>query len=289
MSLIKRIPKNTMGRDFVIGDLHGCLPLLQRLMDRVNFDPAQDRLFSTGDLIDRGPFTADCLRLLDETWFFMAMGNHESMLLEYLVARQINSHSDNTNYALDNLVYNGGKWILTYEEQTGKSLQDLQPKLEALPFIVSVGQAGESDRFHLTHGDLLLQDERMLTDEQIDSMEETENSPVNLAMFDARSDHEILHAGIWSRRLFDEPGDYASCKRLDDLSLVYVGHTISKKPRLIASHLFIDGGSFLAYHPRNNSKSYGLHLMDHANRRCYWSNGWEVMESAIPDLDFGTT
>ena len=40
--LIKRISQNTAGRDFVIGDLHGCLPLLQRLMDCVNFDPAQD-------------------------------------------------------------------------------------------------------------------------------------------------------------------------------------------------------------------------------------------------------
>jgi len=59
MPLIKRHPCNHQGRDFVIGDLHGCLPLLHRLLDHVRFDPAGDRVFSTGDLIDRGPFSPD--------------------------------------------------------------------------------------------------------------------------------------------------------------------------------------------------------------------------------------
>lgn len=285
MTLIQRIPKNLQGRDFVIGDLHGCLPLLQRLLDRVNFDPAQDRLFSTGDLIDRGPFTPDCLRFLNEPWFFMVMGNHEWMLLKYLESRQINKQSDATLYALDNLVCNGGKWVLTYEEVTGQSLLDLQPQLKALPFILSVGHSGESDRFHVTHGDLLMDDGQMLSNERIDALEDADNSPWNLAIFGANSDDEIVHAGIWSRRLFGEPSEYSSIKWLEDLSLVYVGHTITQKPRLVASHLFIDGGSFLAYHHKHNAKAHGLHLIDHARRRGYWSNGWDVAEFAIPDLE----
>ena len=28
-----------------------------------------------------------------------------------------------------------------------------------------------------------------------------------------------------------------------------------------------------------------LHLIDHAHRRGYWSNGWDVAEFAIPDLE----
>ena len=84
MPLIQRYPHNRTGRDFVIGDLHGCLPLLTRLLDHVQFDPTLDRLFSTGDLIDRGPDSAGCLELLKENWFHAVVGNHELMLTRYL-------------------------------------------------------------------------------------------------------------------------------------------------------------------------------------------------------------
>jgi len=40
-----------------------------------------DRLFSVGDLIDRGPESEKCLTLLREPWFFMVRGNHEDMLI----------------------------------------------------------------------------------------------------------------------------------------------------------------------------------------------------------------
>ena len=53
-NLVKYIPENTKGRDFVVGDLHGTIHLLQVLLEQVKFDPADDRLFSGGDLIDRG-------------------------------------------------------------------------------------------------------------------------------------------------------------------------------------------------------------------------------------------
>lgn len=46
---------NERGRDFVVGDIHGHAALLDCLLDRVRFDPASDRLFALGDLIDRGP------------------------------------------------------------------------------------------------------------------------------------------------------------------------------------------------------------------------------------------
>lgn len=42
------------GRVFVIGDIHGCLEMLDRLMDKIDWHPDRDRLIFLGDYIDRG-------------------------------------------------------------------------------------------------------------------------------------------------------------------------------------------------------------------------------------------
>ncbi len=67
---------------FVIGDIHGCAVLLERLLARA---PEGSELICVGDYVDRGDQTADVLRLLmarpDITCL---LGNHEAMLLNFL-------------------------------------------------------------------------------------------------------------------------------------------------------------------------------------------------------------
>ena len=77
----QHIPKNETGRDFVVGDIHGCYELLMEQLRYVGFDKSNDRLFSVGDLIDRGPDSERCLDLLDMPWFYMVRGNHEEMMI----------------------------------------------------------------------------------------------------------------------------------------------------------------------------------------------------------------
>jgi hypothetical protein len=75
--LVRALPSNQKGRDFVVGDLHGCFDLLDRLLEIVRFDPANDRLFSVGDLVDRCPDSFRCISFLGSPWFHAVEGNHE--------------------------------------------------------------------------------------------------------------------------------------------------------------------------------------------------------------------
>jgi len=48
-------------RIFIIGDIHGCLEMLERLMDRIAWNPERDGLIFLGDYIDRGYNSKDVI------------------------------------------------------------------------------------------------------------------------------------------------------------------------------------------------------------------------------------
>ena len=77
------------GRLFAIGDLHGCVDELQRLLDEIR--PASgDRLVFLGDYIDRGPDPKGVIDVLIElrdhspARCIFLKGNHEDMFLAFL-------------------------------------------------------------------------------------------------------------------------------------------------------------------------------------------------------------
>nr|WP_170334488.1 metallophosphoesterase family protein [Ruegeria arenilitoris] len=66
----------------VIGDVHGCLVQLEKLLSEV---PQGHRIILVGDYVDRGEHSAEVLRLISaRSDLTCLMGNHEEMLLRFL-------------------------------------------------------------------------------------------------------------------------------------------------------------------------------------------------------------
>lgn len=78
---VQRLPRNTQGRDLVIGDIHGHFDRVGVELERVGFDTARDRLVAVGDLVDRGPDSKAAGHWLEQPWFHSVRGNHDLSVL----------------------------------------------------------------------------------------------------------------------------------------------------------------------------------------------------------------
>ena len=126
----KHGPNPVGGRDLVAGDLHGEFDTLEHALEALDFKPAIDRLFTLGDLIDRGPRSADALDWLERGRFAGGTrGNHEQMMVNALLGYAPFVPRDSSAAGL--WISNGCDWWYESEEaervRAGDDLEDRSP------------------------------------------------------------------------------------------------------------------------------------------------------------------
>jgi len=199
--------RNLVGRDFAVGDIHGHFGRLQAALDRAGFDPATDRLFSVGDLVDRGPHSEHCLDWLDRPWFFAVQGNHEALAIQH-----------SAHISIDERMYraSGGAWFLDASPEKQRLFASRFSQLPvALEVETSRGLVG------LVHADCPYPTWRQLRDF-------VQNHWPN----DTYTDDGCQ----WSRARI-KGGDGTAVR---DVRAVIVGHTPLRRPRRLGNVWHID-------------------------------------------------
>lgn len=272
---LKTFKLNKKGRDFIVGDIHGKFTFLMQLLDFVKFDFVSDRLFSTGDLIDRGSENEECLRLLHNPWFNASLGNHELFAI-LAFHRQLD---------FDLWANNGGMWASRYYHQlldatfdpAAKLSQDaaefwyeLFPLILDLPMMISVRLRGWK-KCHIIHAELdpfrfKVSDKNLLSKQFIRLAWSNENTADAYGSFD----------GAWRRSIFDGQAHLLKNLKLD-VSTIYSGHTIHPtSPIQHGPFICLDTGSFLG-----NRNNYGISMIEPETGRTYLSNFNGVTETKI--------
>ena len=159
--MIKNIPSSNITKNidgdkydnvFIVGDIHGWHTNLMVKLDKIGFNKDTDLLLCTGDLIDRGPESEECIELLYEPWFESVRGNHEDLFigsqwdkdLDNIPAHQLAHVTGYRNCHLQN----GGRWVVWDELKSGQ-IKELTRLLDVLPYFITIERKGVT--YGVTH------------------------------------------------------------------------------------------------------------------------------------------
>ena len=70
------------GRTILIGDVHGCVRELKKLLEKTEADPRRDRIIFIGDLVNKGPKSDEVFELFLDLRADAILGNHEYAILK---------------------------------------------------------------------------------------------------------------------------------------------------------------------------------------------------------------
>lgn len=241
--MIKNLPENVSGRDFVVGDLHGCFELLCSVLTFVDFDQEKDRLISVGDLVDRGPDSLKCLQLLDEPWFHCVKGNHEQLMEDYLTGGPTGAW----------WFHNGGNWWDNLDTFGKDEVNRLLPQVQSLPCILTVALP-DNRKFNVVHAELDVHPTEITTDNDLETHFD-QIARVQMGDGEAALWGRALWGSLYGQHLdgrtvkkFRRGVELMYGKRIfnDNLSMIYSGHTTVRQPCVFEGQTNLDTGAFRA-------------------------------------------
>lgn len=118
-------------RRIFIGDIHGHYDGLMKLLEAVA-PGAQDQVYFVGDLIDRGPKSAQVVQFVRENRFGCVLGNHEQLLLEAFPGSKV------SHIALQAWLQSGGQSTVASYSKPETLLENLN-WLRTLPTHLDLG------------------------------------------------------------------------------------------------------------------------------------------------------
>lgn len=217
--LIQKFKRNIPARDLIIGDIHGHFSKLQSALDDVGFDPEDgDRLFSVGDLVDRGPESDDALEWLAKPWFHAVRGNHEGMAIDWAMGMGDGSH----------YVANGGAWNVGNTQAVRQLYADA---FAAMP--VAIELETELGTLGIVHAGCPYSHWTRFAS----ALESQDLSAM-------QRDHLVMKA-TWSRDRITNMDD----SMVLGVRAVVVGHTPMERMTSLGNTLFIDTAG---WHPKGN-------------------------------------
>ena len=252
-----RLAANPLGRDLIVGDLHGYRSLLEEELDRLRFDPAFDRVLSVGDLIDRGPDSLRTLALIEEPWFHAVLGNHELMLLCEP------GYDSSQTHARRALPRGGRQWIRDAIAKCRKRLMRLADRVAALPLAIHVDNQAP---FNVMHSDLL-----PLGAAQ-DALFCQESVCIHSADVVTASRRNFVEARKcdFSRLDFAHHPIQVSNVPFGSLPLTYVGHSPVGEIVVHNSYVYVDQG--ISVRSANRLRTLGPTVLQHTEFS-YWLSG----------------
>ncbi len=232
---------NAKGRDIAVGDIHGAFSALQQGLDHIGFDPATDRLFAVGDLVDRGPESTQAVEWLDKPWFHAVMGNHE--MLTWRAAESL-------PYPSIAHAEHGGEWLSALPPEQQASIAQ---RLKALPVVMEISTP--KGLVGLVHADCPFDDWVEMRRVAWDGLDDLD---------------ELMTTCLWSDARYARK--YALPVR--NIRAVIHGHMTIPKATVLGNVHFIDTGggqkwgrfTFLNLHTLKPVRGSGEHF-DRASRR----------------------
>lgn len=71
-----------ISRLIIVGDVHGCLDELQDLLVKCEYEVSTgDRVLLLGDLVNKGPYSAEMVKFVREKGILCVRGNHDDWAL----------------------------------------------------------------------------------------------------------------------------------------------------------------------------------------------------------------